>query len=408
MDKNKKRDFIFSLVFLLLSLLFKETTLFLFIFYPIYFVLDRKQKFKFSEFKKSNWMIFWASGFLYAFLRVLFLFSDIRSVQPEVVDVKVASITTYIVRFLSVPLRGFSQSFLPQKFLISISDFVTRLFYPQFILSDGSVNGAISQTLVFDRVTGVLTFVILIFLYLSYKRLRKIKENVLSNTLVLFVIFGLTSLIPFIFIPGKAGYFSIFEPRNLYITGIAASLLIGLAVYKRGTGIAFLLLMLPFFLFHFLNLELDLSKLKEISIVRRSFLEKIYSDYPTLPEDVIFLTISDRPYYGMPEKEKILPVQVGFGKMIMIWYQDTEKFPSCLYDQQFLLGLLSQDYKDCGGRGFGYFRDYTGLIETIRFKDLKQENVISYSWDGQNQEFKNITSEIRSRVKKDLMIIFSP
>lgn len=104
----------------------------------------------------------------------------------------------------------------------------------------------------------------------------------------------------------------------------------------------------------------------------------------------------------MPDNEKTLPVQIGFGEMLMVWYQTEEKLPGCLYKDAFFLDILTEGYRQCGGRGFGYFRNYDKLITAIRTNKIPPENVISYSWNGKTEEFKNITKEIQIKVQNDI------
>lgn len=154
--------------------------------------------------------------------------------------------------------------------------------------------------------------------------------------------------------------------------------------------------------YHAYSIKLYLTDLVEISSKREMFLNTIKSSYTDLPQRVTFFTQSDTAYYGMPDNEKILPVQIGFGKMLMIWYQKDERFPGCLYEDQFLIKLLEQGYRFCEGRGFGYFRDYDKLVEVVRANRVPVANVISYSWDGKTQEFDDITEEIRQKIACDI------
>ena len=130
----------------------------------------------------------------------------------------------------------------------------------------------------------------------------------------------------------------------------------------------------------------------------KGFLTTIEEAYPKFPQKVIFFTQSDSSYYGLPKEEKVLPIQSGFGRMLLVWYQDKEKFSGCLYENLFLHGLLSQGYKQCDVRGFGYFRDYDKLAEAVRQNQIQPENIIAYSWNGKTQKFTSITEQIRRKL----------
>ena len=135
---------------------------------------------------------------------------------------------------------------------------------------------------------------------------------------------------------------------------------------------------------------------------RKAFVNTITSAYKTLPQRVVFYVQSDTAYYGMPDNEKILPVQVGFGKILMIMYQKDEHFPGCLYEGQFLLAPLEVGYRYCDGRGFGFVRTYESLLQILKENKLDAANVIAYSWNGKTKQFVNMTDAIQTRVAQDI------
>lgn len=404
-DKKDNKYFIISLIFLFISFLFKEISLFLLILYPLFIWFHHSK-----SSRKTIWFIF-AVIFFYITLRGIFFILPIRSDQPEIGNVSSAPLQTYVYRLASLPLKGLTQSIIPSNFLIQNSDLLIRLGYPQFIDKNGSVNPYISQTIVFDLICYFYALVILILVYILYRNLKSQKEILLAEWVKNTLIFILFSFLPFIFIPGKAGYFSIFEPRNLYIASAGISFIIAIFLFSFTKKISknlkvqhllFFVALLVIILLHIFNIQNDLSKLEEVGVLRKSFLEIIEKDYPTLPKKVIIFTQSNKPYYGMPEEEKILPIQSGFGRMVMVWYQDKEKFPGCLYEDQFLHDLLSQGYKQCQSRGFGYFRNFDVLKEQIKKDETLINEVIVYNWDGGTEEFKNITQQVRNRLKQEL------
>ena len=232
----------------------------------------------------------------------------------------------------------------------------------------------------------------------------------LTKALVFSLVFMGISSLPFVFVPGRAGYFSIFEPRNLYILAIGSSLMLVIFSYilasllsKKPKIVNFLTLffLIPLLFFHIKTIQKDIKNLKVISDLRRSFLIQIQTSYPELPQKVIFYTQSDACYYGLPEEEKTLPVQSGFGRMLMIWYQEKENFPGCLYEDQFLHDLISQGYQECQGRGFGYFRDYNQLKEALRENNLSVDDVFAFSWKGKAEEFKGVSQQIREKLQNE-------
>lgn len=415
LEKNENKYFFITLFLVAISLFFKEISLFIFLFLPIYWILYRKYSIR--AVNKKLLTSFLSIGVVYLFFRLALIFFQIRSPQPEISEASgtstAASIPAYLFRVIEIPLKGVAQLFFPQNFLIAISDTIVRLAYPQFVGPDGAVNPYISQTIVFGLTCYILTICVGVAAFLLFKYFKKNEQIDLANTTLFGLLFSAASLLPFIFIPGKPGYFSIFEPRNLYIGMIGANVLISLCAYaianyfskKIRTNIAILLLLLlPLFLFHITTIRGDIQRLMNMATIRIKLLDTIRDEYGTLPKKVIFYTQSNTPYYGLPEEEKILPVQSGFGRMLMVWYQDSERFPGCLYENQFLHGLTSQGYRECEGRGFGYFRDYDKLVAEVRANNIKLDEIIAYSWEGKKEQFTDITQNLRNKIREDFEI----
>ena len=63
--------------------------------------------------------------------------------------------------------------------------------------------------------------------------------------------------------------------------------------------------------------------------------------------------------------------------------------------------MLNQRYEECDGRGFGYFRDYDKLVNAVKENNISMDNIISFSWNGKEGEIRDITSEIKERVRKE-------
>ena len=84
--------------------------------------------------------------------------------------------------------------------------------------------------------------------------------------------------------------------------------------------------------------------------------------------------------------------------MILVWYQDDEHFPSCLYENQFLHGLREQGYRECNGRSFGYVREYAKLAGIVKTYDVPIDSVIAFSWNGKKESFTDITKTIQEKL----------
>lgn len=393
---------LYGFISLFVSILFKETSLFVFLFLPLMWLV-LKIVYRRTIIIPRFWLFsFVALGFFYVLLRIFFLITPIRSVQPEIGDVTTASASAYVYRLIVTPLKSLSQSIIPFPVLRLVSDGLVRLAYPQFVASDGATNPYIVESIVFDLTSYFGSALLLLLSLVAYRSLRK-RDPVLAQVLAASVLFIGTSAVPFMFVPGRAGFFSIFEPRNLYVVSIGSSVWVSLMLYAFGKRLVFVPLVVFLFVFHNFSIQQDIGKLVDIGIMRKNFLTSIEQAYPKLPQKVVFFTESDRSYYGLPIEEEVLPIQSGFGRMLMVWYQDNEKFPGCLYENQFLHGLTSQGYTFCDGRGFGYARKYESLLRIVLENKLNASNIIAYSWNGQSHQFRDVTIELRKKIQVDLL-----
>lgn len=401
---NSRKNLIISLTILLISFLFHENGIFLFLFYPVMFFLFAK-----SEWKKllptfSYGMLFCI--FAFAFIRIPFFFGLTMSL-PDIENFSHPPISVYPYRLLSIGLKSLAGSLIPEKTLIDISEQVVKLAYPQFLTPDLVPNPFIAQSIVFDLVSYTITILIILVIFLLI-RFQREKKN--SEALIWSLIFVPLSVLPYAFVLGKAGYASIFEPKFLYVPSIGTSVLLAVFAYwlfvrsKRSKLLtALILFCLVFYVFfHVYQVKSKVNELEKTGMQRKAFLTSINSSYPNLPQKVVFFTKSDTAYYGMVDNEKILPLQYGFGRMLMVWYQKDERFPGCLYEGRFLLNLLEEGYRFCEGRGFGYFRNYDKLVASVRANKIKPEEIIGYSWQRQKEKFTDITQNLRSKIKQDI------
>lgn len=393
---------VYGFLSLLISILFKETSLFVFLFLPLVLIVMKMFHHQPLQIPKAGFIVFVSLGFFYVALRIFFLITPIRSAQPEIGDVTTSSAGTYIYRFITIPLKVFPESIIPFPILRLASDGLVRLAYPQFIASDGFANPYITESIVFDLISYLGSALLLFLSFVAYRALRK-REPAFAQTLVASVLFIGTSAVPFMFVPGRAGFFSIFEPRNLYVVSIGSSVWVSLMLYVLARRAGFVLLVALIAIFHSVSIQQDIQKLAIIGTLRKHLLTSIEQAYPKLPQEIIFFTQSDRSYYGLPSEEKILPLQSGLGRMLMVWYQDKENFPGCLYENQFLHGIKEEGYRNCDGRGFGYARTYEMLIQILKENKLNSDNVIGYTWLGNTKEFRDITPELRMGIDRNLV-----
>ena len=394
-----------SLAAAIVALLFKET-LFAFLIAPLIVILYGRE-YGLTIMKNFFLPSIIFLGF-YALLRVLIFFVS----EPVVLGLTEVQnqpgISVIIYRGFVLAFKAFPQSLIGQGMLLSLSRALVYLAYPTFIAADGAANPYVVETAALDLTCYIVSFLGAVISYVVWRYYRK-NQKELGSAIILSLAIIVAGALPIILIPGKGGYVSIIEPRHLYMSTIGASLWFVLVVnafvrvfLKSKRTFWLIAILIPVGFFHLQTVRSDMDKLKELGDQRRSFLTTVKNAYPSLWKYSVFYVESDSAYYGMPTEETNLPVQSGFGRMLMVWYQEKEKLPGCLFEGVFLHDLIAEGYRNCEGRGFGYARKYETLLRILKDNKLDSDNVIAYSWNGKTKEFWNITGELRMKINKDL------
>lgn len=380
-------------ILIILAFLTMEYSLGFLLFIPTTFLL---------LYKKITWkekIIFLSPIFIFCFtyfiVRKIFISSASNSLTIKLTN---EYIFDFASKLLYIPLKYLSQLTIPESMLINISHLFTK-------------NIVKAETFIFNYLTiGIGLIILLIVVYfldLVFKN-RKIKYK---NSLILILLFLLSSLIPFLLLPGNAGSFIIFPPRYLYFGLAGISLLIGVMLnivfyikaFKSNFNIFFKALII-LFVFFMITLGINENWKREKVLVidgnkRENILKIIQKSYPKLPQKVIFFIESDSSYYL--QKDKILPFQSGLGQTLLVWYHQ-ENFGLEFYTNKFLWEIDSQGYYEIENRGFGYFREYQLLKETVNKYQIPVESVISFSWKGKSEELVDINSKVREQLKKEV------
>lgn len=403
---SKIRYLFLSMVFFITSLLFKETSIFAFLFFPAFWFIYQKKDF--TKAKKALITLF-LLGIMYVSVRIIFFVIGITTItEPGLAQ---PGLNVYIFRVFTLPLKFISQGILPQELIIKIANNIVELAYPVYpnFIHLGEPNPFIAQSVGVDIISYLFSLLVII-VSIIFLFLYKEREQWYGKTIVLSIVFIALSSLPFIFIPGKAGYFSLVDGRHLYATEIFTSILFSILGYSfyeilRKSRIAGAMLIMALMLlsyFHIVSIKNELYKQMQIGFLRKGVLEQIYLDYPRLPQKAIFYVESDRPYYGLPEGENILPFQSGFGQTLLVWYNDKgNSFPVCMFLDQYLYVQVSQGYRECQDRGFGYFRKKKDLRLAVLENNIEPKNIIGFSYNSSNNSLIDITSTVREELKNE-------
>lgn len=399
--KNKKKFIALSFIFLFLSLGFKESSIFMLLFVPAYwFIFESKKNYKKALYNLSP--VFLIGG-IYIFSRLFLIF--LNSSSPSVSDgLSNPRLVVYFYRIIVFPIKSISQSIIPGNFINFFSDKLVSVGYPHFV-QGGIPNPMVSQSIGGDIISYIFSLIILFVCIFFYKKAISNKMFYESKLIIVSLLFIALSSLPLIFIPGGAAYFSLFDGRYLYLTGVFKSILLTNILFLiyftfKKKIIPFLIFFLLFFMdFSVLTIQRSLENEMKQGNMRRLILDQIQRDHPKLPEKVIFYTESDSSYYGLPLEEKIFPFLSGFGQTLLVWYdQHGQNFPDCFFKDKYLYSITSEEYKECGVRGFGYFRKWESLEETIDKFKIEPENIVAYRYVSGKNKLLDITNETRKKV----------
>lgn len=386
--KNQKK-FTLSLITLLISLLFKEITIGLFVIFLLLL-------WKFSRFSKKDKIlftkkiVFW--GTFYALLRfIMILITPKYSGTSEVVFGP-KSILMFLYDLVTIPVKSISQSLIPAQILKGISGFIARLA-PEKIT--GEFGSPAFEVFIVKRVMEGISLLasLVIFVWVLIKK-NFSKYHLLGITWII-----INSLI-FAFSPQRSGIKSLIDSRNLYFVSIGMAMIIA-SVYskvKEKNNIKATLLLILIIILNLFFLNQNISDFVKVSKQRRAILDKITFLFPSLPDRVIFYTKSSQSYYGLPPESKIMPFQSGFGQTLLVWYYPKEKIPKEFFKDRFLWDIDSQGYKETQDRGFGYFRDMNLLKEAIKQYNLSEESVVAFSWDGHRNQLEDISKIVVNEI----------
>lgn len=391
-----------TIVSFAISLGFKETSVFGFLLFPLWWLVFFRRK----TFRKAlvPLAMFGFIGVAYLLTRIFFNAIAPPSVVPP--ELTQAPLEGYIVRAIAIPLRALAQSVFPLKFMLLFSRELIRLAYPQFLIG-GSPDPYVVEGVAADIVSLVVSLFVFLLSFIAAQIfiLKKKAEGV--RIIILSLLSIAASALPFIAVPGKAGYNALLDGRHLYITGIFSSILVVTVLWgvllwvgKRRTIVVGILAL--FFLatsYHALKIRRDIDYQMAIGGLRKSMLQTITTAYPTLPARVVFFIESDAPYYGLPFEEPIVPFQSGFGQTLLVWYSaHGADLPACIFNKKYLYVLLSEDFKECEGQGFGYYRKASTFNTAMNVHTFKPEEVIAFRFTSSTNQFMDVTQEVRNKI----------
>lgn len=382
-----------SILMLILSMLFKEIAIGMFVFLPLLIIFQNYSAKKKIFDKRILYFISVAVFYvIFRYLTFLGIFSDIKA--PVITESQ--SKQEILFNIATFPIKGISQTFIPPYVFLEASKFIADKM-PDGIA--GSPGTTYFDNFYLKYVFGALTLIVLVIITTLFLVVLRFKKGNLATIAFLGLVFvGINSTI-YALSPGRTGFVPIIDSRNLYMPSIGMAFFVVsfASLFKNWRWSAVILTL--FAAFNIFVTQLELKGISEVGKNRLNILNQISRDNLKLKDKQIFFIESDTSYYGLPDTVRILPFQSGFGQTLLVWFENNEKFPTEFFDNAYLWPIDSQGYKEVEGRGFGYIRDYSLLSSTLKEYNLPIESVVAYSWNSKKEKLTNITNETRLKLK---------
>lgn len=375
-----------SLTLLFVSLMCKETTLGFLV--PMAWMVYKLPK-KASKHKKFVGKALAMFGIGYVALRLVMI-PLVPATQTSTLAVQTQTKPKLAYNLFSVPLKAIVQSVVPEQVLRTSAGAVGELI-PTTIT--GEKGTPAYDSFVVKRVMEAMLLVSsgLILVYL----LKSKRYTVIFGT-----VWILSNAVIFAFSPDRSGIISLLDSRNLYLLNVGAvivvaDILAGLPQKSRKAGLVALALVV---IVNVNYLTKNTSVFVERGSVRSTILDTVKTNYPRLPNRVVFYFESNQSYYGLPEDTRIPPFQSGLGQTLLAWYYTTQRFPKAFFEDRYLWEIDSQGYVELDGVGFGYFRDKDLLKSELAKYNLPRESLVAFKWDGGSQTLTDITTTLRAEI----------
>lgn len=389
-----------SLLFLWISFLFKETGLFLFLLYPLWHLLSKNRRIRMTIEEHISFIVY---GTIMVFVRLQELLAPVG--EANVLITARSGFSGLLQNALVYPISAVSQLFIPSQIMYAWTNRLVPLFFPR-IESGSTAFDLASQVVLGNALSIILSGFAFIGVWVWIKHTKGNMRGIIIGSL-LFLLF---SLLPYIVIRKGEAYL---EPRYYYAGAAAAALIGAMAIasltaskrwMSRVTGIVAVFLLVSM---HVRIMRQDFTFQKNVGEERRRIISTIVTRVPQLPDKVVFYVTGDARYYGL--EDLAVPFQSGLGQVLLLVYGmkgqiDPQFFQDAsllaTQDQGFLYDTEAQGYKEKDGQGFGYFWSETELAGVVKKYGIPTTSVYAWQYDSNIRTMRDITQTIRKNISQ--------
>ena len=416
--QDSKKLFLISLILLLVALLIKETVLGIFgVLFFMTLLYGKREQFK------KTFIFITGAGLIYGIFRFILphvLYRLDNSLQlASSLPQGLHKIGPLLFRLMAYPFKAFVQQFIGEEAILNFADYVTLWNYPLQYSKDFSTRTAnfriFSSTAGSDMVIAMLAVPLILLLVFVYFRLKEqrnkrlIKFFFLGNLIIIFSVFPIVLLIPWLLTLFNSVTF--IPSRYFYLISIGSSILFSLFVYstikwkasnyQKAFKIALIILISSLLIKEFYLGKGIINRGIGLGAERRAIVEYIKAVNPTIQDKSIFYVNSNLQYFGFGAL--MVPFQTNFGLTLLSAYYPEKRYDRKFFTEGFLIeeGIDGEDYREIEGKGFGYYIRGENLINSLKKNKISPDQVYAFFYDGSQKILSSKTDEVRIRLKQE-------
>ncbi len=436
-NTNRKKFLYFSILFLFLGLLTKETVAVLFLLLPVVSIVE-KRVFPIRYLVK----LFTVSLIIFIFFRFIVpsiylgvgelankwtgsyisnarqsVESDTRTIVSRDLSIHKNLKQEILFRTATFPAKMLGTIFLSRETVSSIVKYITPIIYPVPPGGD-SADASLARNLFMygpglSFVIYFTSIIILIFcLGLFLRSIHKNQRNEASTILVglAIILFAALPLVPIVLNVPRWGYDIYFDSRYYYMPSVGAAILFPFILFSIGEFLSrnlkgIKITLPPSFIILFLFLLWIVNNMGVFNYYmhtivdstgtpRKKIITQMKQYLPVLPANAVIYSETD----GQGAYGPILPFQTSFTQILTVVYYP---FPNSFYNK-FIFGAKPEGYFFSEGRGLGVYRSKESLLNALSAKQFSVDDIYGFYYDSQRVKLKNITKSIRKEMKDSL------
>lgn len=403
LTNNKTVTGLLFLCFSYVSFLFKDVTIYMFLFpvcaFFIHFIRTKK-------FTHGQLLILLISlGFFVVLSLPRFIHTG-ESTVPTIGSTE-TKLTLTAKSFIDTglyPVIGITQQIIPYRLMSRLSgSFLSIEYYSilQYIKNTDTIANMIIADMLSISISVIIFFVLT---YLTFKQ-RK-----LLFFYLFWIAFYFLQFIPIVLYSYRQN--SYMESRYMYVSAIAvsamiasglSSLIVLLSKSKKVGGLVTGIVIVLVVIFCLKQASITNGEVNAIVYNQqdiKGLTEQMRATLQYVPNKPILFIGGSKDYYFYPGHKT--PFQLGTGYISMILYYDKGVVPSKLIQDDFLIKFGEEGYKEVGTQAFGYFWNKEKLLEEYKANpNLSLNQVIAYEYDGQTKRLIPITDSLKTYIKEN-------